>query len=367
MGFKTFLQQSAQEVDQRIDEFFDSWTKEVNTVSPHLSPLLQALWDICKDGKRIRAALIKLGYVLSPSVNPLEKRPEIYEKAPNTPESFAVNGTLSDVLAVSAAYELFHAAILAHDDIIDKSPTRRGKLTLYQQFGGEHYGISQAICLADIGFFLAFNLISESQFDDVVKNKAITFFSKTMLDTTIGELLDVELSNKKDLAGEEEILTIYRFKTAYYTIVAPLSLGAMLKGADDSLLSAIREYGEHVGITYQIQDDINDIFGDTKELKKDLAADVREGKNTLLYCIAKQKANSSQQQALTLYYGKPDVTMQGVEVIMSVFRDSGALAYTQELANKHVEAAKNLVSNITQDEEQKAMLTEIAEYFIKKG
>lgn len=351
MYFKDFLQNTAREIDKELDIFFHEWSKDVEHISSRLLPLTNALADACRGGKRIRGALVMLGYEIA-LVN-------------NGKRSFGFAQDDKKILSVAVAYEIFQAAILAHDDIIDKSTFRRGKPSLYSSLGGGHAGESLAICLGDIGFFLAFKLIGESRFPDKDKNKALVIFSKTMLETGIGELLDVELG-RGDGGVMSDIINVYRFKTAYYTITAPLLLGAVLSGISDSSLPTIRIFGQNLGIAFQIQDDINDIFSDKEELGKELGGDIKEGKKTLLYMYAREHANTQQKELLEKYYGNRAIGEGELEVVRDVLVKTGALEYARDEARKYSQMAKESIPGITRNERFAEMLLEMAEYFVGK-
>jgi geranylgeranyl diphosphate synthase type I len=348
MNFREYLQKNAKLIDLEIDNFFQEWSEEVGNISSRLLPLTNALADASRGGKRIRGSLVMLGYEM---------------------------GLVShnDILKVAVAYEIFQAAILAHDDIIDKSLLRRGEPSLYARLGGGHSGESLAICLGDIGFFLAFKLVASTGFPEKDKNKALIIFSKTMLETGIGELLDVELTTgeakpayAKGSSEVKDIITVYKFKTAYYTITAPLLLGAVLGGLSDSSLSTIRIFGQNLGIAFQIQDDINDIFSDKKQLGKELGGDIKEGKQTLLYFYAKVHANRQQKKLFEKYYGNSTIEEREIEVVKTVLVETGALEYARTEAREYSQKAKESIPGITQNERFKEILVEMSEYFIKE-
>ena len=220
MNFIDYLKTSAQQINQEMDFFLKEWNVTVGKTSKELVSLNKLFADSCEGGKRIRGTLVKLGYELAG---------EKYN---------------SEILKSAAAFEVFQTAILAHDDIIDKSETRRGKPTLYKEIGCDHYGISQTICLGDIGFFLAERLINKSDFPDDRKSEASASFIETMLQTGLGQMLDIKLSNLKSNKNEEDILTVFRLKTARYTLIGPMQLGAILGGADEKLLKKIERFGD---------------------------------------------------------------------------------------------------------------------------
>lgn len=241
MDFKEYLENSARQINDQLDQIFADFLNEVKKEKPKLIPFALGLINSCKGGKRIRGTLVKLGY-------------EIAGGFPN-----------EDILKIAAALEILHSAILVHDDIIDQSPTRRGQPSLYKVLGGDHYGISQAISLGDIGLYLPIQIIAESAFPDEFKNKALSHLSKTIVDTGWGEVLDVDLAAKKGKTSEEDIILLYKLKTAQYTISGPLILGAILAGADEELVREFGEFGENAGIAFQIQDDILD--GEAQSVK----------------------------------------------------------------------------------------------------
>lgn len=242
MDFKTYLNKNAQELNKEVGRILEEQLKEAEKTDKKLVPLLKAFVKSCQGGKRIRGTLVKLGYELA-------------------------NGKSKEIIKIGAAYEIMHTAILVHDDIIDKSNTRRDKPSLYQVFGGNHYGISQAISLGDYGFFLAFKVISEADFIPERKILALELFSKVMSDTALGEILDLENTDPLIvISGACTNYVVMKLKTACYTVSGPLQLGAILGGADEKLAMVLGEFGETLGIAYQIRDDILD--GDVKSIEE---------------------------------------------------------------------------------------------------
>lgn len=343
MSFKDYLQITAKEIDRSIEDFFYKWSKEIEQISLRLMPGVSALGEACRGGKRIRGSLVKFGYELGKN-----------EGQQNN----------SEILKIAMAYEIFQAAILAHDDIIDKSIFRRGVPSLYNKLGGDHLGISKAICLGDIGFFLVFNLIGKSSFSEKDKNQVLIIFSNAMLETGLGELLDVELSQAGTAsAAIQDIITVYTYKTAYYTISAPFLVGASLGGISERRMDAIRKFGQNLGIAFQIQDDINDMFNEEKKLGKEPGGDLKEGKQTLLYVTAKSLADIKQRKLLEKFYGNPEVSTGDIEVVKKVFEDSGALESALRDADMYVQKAKESIREISKKNSKQEMLLEMTEYF----
>lgn len=343
MDFKSYLKTSAKEINHELENFFNKWSKEIQKTNPEILYLNQHFINACSGGKRLRGTLVKFGFELTNK----KYNPEILKPA--------------------IAYEIFQTAILAHDDIIDQSPLRRGKPTIYKALGGDHYGISQTICLGDIGFFLAYKIISESNFPDHEKNLAIASFSNSMLDTGLGEMLDVELPHSNKKISEDDILTILHLKTAMYTITGPLSLGVILGGADKILLKKIADFGHNLGVAFQIQDDILGIFGTEETIGKSVTSDIEEGKLTLLILYAQRNSNKEQKRILKKYYGNGKIKEEELKQIQQIFIETGALEYSQKMASELVSKAKKMIPKITKDSSCVNILEEMADFLVSRN
>lgn len=342
MDFKNYLKSSAEEIEKELRIVLLKWNREVESVSPKLVELNNVFIRANEGGKRLRGTLVKLGYELAGGKNTRE------------------------ILKPAAAFEIFQTSILAHDDIVDLSPLRRGKQTLYKTFGGDHYGISQALSLGDVGYFLATKLITESGFPEKEKNLALSIFVEAMLKTGLGQILDIELPHLKELKKEADVLVVFRLKTAHYTLIGPLKLGAVLGGANKKLLDEIAQFGEALGIAFQIQDDILGIFGDEKILGKSVTSDIEEGKNTLLIIQAQKYANKNQKKFLEKYYGKGKVTRSHLEEIRQIFTATGALKYSQDRAKSLVDQAKTVIDKMVIPQEKKELLYQMADFLVER-
>lgn len=340
MDFKSYIKSSALEVEDELSKILDSWKKEVSEISPKLTRFAELFIYASQGGKRLRGTLIKLGFEMA-------------------------GGEGKGILKPAAAFEIFQTAILAHDDVIDLSPTRRGRPTIYQALGGEHYGKSQAIGLGDAGLFLATKLIADSEFDDKYKNKALSFFSQTLVDTALGEILDVELPHLGE-ADEKDIIKIFELKTAYYTIIGPLSLGAILAGAQKSLLDQIYDFGLNLGIAFQIQDDVLGVFGEEETIGKSVTSDIEEGKITLLLSYAKEHGNNKDINILNKLYGTGKININELEKIKEVFKTSGALEYAGQKALEYVDQAKKVIEVMEISDTHKKLLLEMADFLVKR-
>lgn len=342
MTFKDYLDANAQKINDVIRSVLLYWRAQVKKTAPDLVPPLDLYIDRSFGGKTLRGVLVCLGYRITGGENS------------------------SEILKAAAAIEIFQTSILAHDDIIDLSPTRRGKPTIYKALGDNHYALSQTICLGDVGFFMAAHALADSKFRPEYKVKAISAFSKMVINTGLGEMLDVELPRLKTGKTDNAVLTIHKLKTSYYTIIYPLTIGAILGGASQHLLDRFQIFGDKLGIAFQIQDDILGVFGNEEQLGKSVTSDIEEGKNTLLITESLKRADRKQKLFLEDYYGKGKITKEIHEKIKEIFESTGALAYSQKQSLKYVEQGKKVIPQITTNKETQKLLYELSDLIINR-
>jgi geranylgeranyl pyrophosphate synthase len=339
-GFSNFFSASRLEIDQFLDSYCEKWLISTRNVNKKLETLIEKFIESCNGGKRLRGTLVKLGNNLT------------------CKESEAA-------IFLASAFELFQTAILAHDDIIDQSPLRRGKPSLYNALGNNHYGISQGICLGDVGLFLSNKIITEAPIDAKKKSEIIASFVETQYQTSIGELLDIELSYSNDF-NTDDILLIYIKKTSYYTIIGPLQIGAILGDADVMLREKIEEYGKNLGIAFQIKDDILDIFGKKEVTGKTNTSDIEEGKITLLWYFVQERASKSQKNILKNIYGKKNITTKDIERLQQIMLETKALDRTNSLIEKHSDIAREKVREMEITDEYKNILNGLCDYMVAR-
>lgn len=342
MKFEKYLNNHKKITQEAIGEIFSFWQKDISKKTDNLKELTKLLATSNKGGKYFRSTLIHLGYDL-----------------------YAKNDS-QEVNQIAAGYEILHTSLLIHDDIFDKSLLRRGEKTVFQKLGGDHYGISQAICLGDIGFFLATKALIQSKFSDTIKTQIVTYFSQLMLDTIAGEMLDIKFAKQLVRNSDKNVITIARLKTAHYSISGPLILGALLAGVKENKQKKLAYFGDNLGIAYQIKDDILGVFGDQFVLGKSVTSDIEEGKNTLLFIKALANASDKHKKFLLKYYGKGKITQEQHEQIKKIFIETGALVYTEKRANDYKEKAQNMISQITTNERQRILLNDFLTFLTER-
>ena len=343
--FKKYYIETKNKINKKLEEFNDRLIDDENGL---IKSNLELFSNLNSDGKIIRGTLVNLGYYLI-------KEDKDYS------------------LDLSLAYEVFQTAILVHDDIIDNDNTRRGKTTIhyanynkYKKYNDEskHLGESIAICIGDYGLYKSNQIIVDAYKDDKNLSKVISNFNNTVLTTIRGELIDVilpfngryNLIDTKNI--EDNIMEIYRLKTAHYTIIGPMSVGILLAGGDNDKLKDIEDFGTKVGMAFQIQDDILGIYSD--EMGKVKGTDIKEFKQTILYSHI---INTEYKDELMKYYGNNDISEENILKVQELFKRSGSYDYSYNKMNQLYDDSLNSLNNISWiKEEKKNLLRGFVEY-----
>lgn len=352
MDTKHFLSQYSAKADEFVEEFFKQQKKSASKISPFCGQMMDIYRDYMAGGKKARGALIYLGYKCA--------------------------GGKDDKVAFSAsiAIEIFHSFLLMHDDWIDKDIMRRGKPTVHIQYekifqenkwqgDGSHWAAGMAVILGDSGCFLAYQILNDLEVAADNKKKAVDYLCRYLVNTAYGEALDMTYDFAKDVRYRD-ILKVRELKTAYYTIVMPLSVGASLAGADKNLLRAIEGFGLPIGIAFQLRDDELGLFGEEKVLGKSILTDLLEGKKTMLILKAVERLKNKDRQILISIWGKKKASARAVEEAKKLIIKSKALEFSQKMSKRLVKKGKKFIPEITQDLEQQDTLGKLADFMIER-
>jgi geranylgeranyl diphosphate synthase type I len=300
-------------------------TYSLNKISPLLAEKIKDF--VLRPGKRVRPILFVLGYLAFAK----KEARGLYQAA--------------------ISIELLHDFMLIHDDIIDKSDTRRGKPSMHKMLNNylkdkkniKFSGEDLSLVLGDIVYASAiktFLLINE---EPQRKEKALKKFIDAAFYTGCGEFIEL-ISGIKNIENitKDDIYKIYDFKTAYYTFAYPLSIGATLAGAKESDINKIFQYGLYLGRAFQIKDDILGIFGNEAKIGKSTLTDLQEAKKTLLiwhaYCHSHPKNQSEIKKILT----KRKVNNADLLEVRRILAASGSLDYAQQEISRCIRKAKQL-------------------------
>jgi len=236
------------------------------------------------------------------------------------------NFEIKKVLPLAVALELIHMATLVHDDVVDSAMTRRGVLTVKAMWGNK---ISTHI--GDYLFGQSLILLS---------SYAGTIIPPVLADTSVkmceGEIYQISASYDTNQTLRNYFYRIKR-KTALL-IAASCQLGAVACGAPTETHLALRRYGNHVGMAFQITDDILDMTAEQRRLGKPIGGDIRQGIITLPVIYALQ--NSKERQALLELLVKPNKSDEEVFKAISIVKECGGLEYSSGIARHYISKAK---------------------------
>ncbi|GIG39543.1 polyprenyl synthetase family protein [Cellulomonas phragmiteti] len=300
-------------------------------ISPDAAPLADAVERMLAGGKRLRAAFCYWSW-RAHGGTPGDER----EQA---------------VLRAGAALELFQAAALFHDDVMDDSSTRRGRPTAHRVFADEHqaegrrgeprrFGDGVAILLGDLALVASDDEMSHALagLPPSVARSARAVFEVMRTEVTIGQYLDLVAQTMPwgdAVDDERRARDVVRSKSARYSVEHPLVLGAALAGADDEAVAGCRAVGLPLGEAFQLRDDLLGVLGDPSTTGKPTGDDLREGKRTVLVARALARATATGDQAtvdaLTRGVGDPHLGPEGVATLTGLLVRTGAVAEVEQL------------------------------------
>ena len=320
-----------------------------------IGPYLEANEEFTlRGGKRLRALLVLAGYYLATGRNP---RP---------------------ALSAAAAMEHFQSWMLIHDDIIDHAEERRGGPTLHRSMAQAHrrerkegssedYGVGIGITLGDIEEPFTVEAILSAPAAPPARLAALTEYVRMTRSTAYGQLLDIR-SGVLDpgMVRERDVLAVHKFKSAIYTVASPLKIGALLGGSRPERLRDLETFGTHIGIAFQLRDDVLGAGFDAEEIGKS-ANDLVEGKRTLLVVKAWEKGSETDRGRLARVLGNSQATPEDVDRARTVIRETGSLDYSEQkierltgLALKCVDRSRSIPSR------GKPLLREVAERLVRR-
>jgi geranylgeranyl diphosphate synthase type I len=250
----------------------------------------------------------------------------------------------------AAALELLHTFAIVHDDVMDRSLSRRGVPATWVHLADSHrkeglpgdpdvYGLAGAILLGDLALVLAGRALRESGFPHERLLPAVERYDRMRAEVVAGQYLDV-LAAHRGMADEAQARRIAVLKSGGYTVEGPLHIGALLAGGSTALMESLSRYGMALGEAFQLRDDVLGVFGDPEVTGKDRDSDLREGKRTVLVARAAAEAGAPDREFLTSRLGRPDMSAEEVERARAILRETGALSGTLELIEELVAGAK---------------------------
>jgi geranylgeranyl diphosphate synthase type II len=260
-------------------------------------------------------------------------------------EKFTAKDSRIDALDAALAVEVFHNFSLVHDDIMDEAPVRRGKPTVHTKWDA-----NIAILSGDVMLVKAYQYLNN--YPAEVSKKLIDVFNKTAIEVCEGQQMDMDFE-KRVSVEQDEYLKMISLKTSVLLGCA-LQLGAIVGGADLKAQNELYQFGLNMGVAFQIQDDLLDLYGDSTLVGKQVGGDIIANKNTLLMILARQEANEKQLSSLEVLLKGVDNNKK-IEGIITLFESLNVKEKCQDLMNVFYKKAEKHLQEIELKDEQSGL------------
>ena len=322
---KTTIEQVRGEIRGELADYLAGQRKYLTSIASELVPVCDALDEFLLDGgKRLRPLFAYAG-LLAAGATPTR-----------------------EIIRAISSLELLQACALIHDDLMDRSDTRRGKPAIHRHFENLHqssamnglatqFGEAAAVLLGDLALVWSDQMLNTSGIPTQSLLAAHQIHDEMRVELMAGQYLDVREAGETTYSAERS-LRIARYKSGKYTIERPLHIGAAIgkPEAHADLLAALSQYGLPLGEAFQLRDDLLGIFGDPAITGKPAGDDLREGKRTVLIAMTLEALSGSDKEELLSHLGQPEISPAKIEDLRALITASGA-----------VEKVENLIETLT--------------------
>ncbi|MCF0057836.1 polyprenyl synthetase family protein [Dyadobacter sp. CY356] len=251
-------------------------------------------------------------------------------------------------LKPAIAVEVFHNFTLMHDDIMDKAPLRRGKLTVH-----EKWNANTAILSGDVMLIRAYDFLIDIKKEDL--RNVLVRFNQTAAEVCEGQQLDMNFETRWDVT-EDEYLNMIRLKTSVLLGFA-LELGGIIGGADSEATKLLYEAGESMGIGFQLKDDLLDVYGDPEKFGKLVGGDIIANKKTFLLIEALTKAEGKTGEALNKWISAETFDKEEkVAAVRGIYDTLGIRTLTEQKITEYFDKGIDCLERLSVDAERKKIL-----------
>ncbi len=318
----------------KVESALDAFCKQKIVAAAAIDDRYVQLWQeihqyLLHGGKRMRPRLVLLAH-------------EAYEGS-------------KDITEVAAAWELLHACLLVHDDIIDRDLTRHGQPNLagsYQAIYGElstadtsHYALSASLIGGDLLLASAYEMIMAAAINTDAKLLALSYINRAIFTVAGGQLIDTD--SVLYPIDKNNPYAVATYKTANYSLQLPLQCGAALAGASSEELEKLSTIGLHTGIAFQLRDDVLGTFGDSATTGKSNRSDITEKKRTLLIHETLRNLDDTKATRLTeLFQLGHTVTSEEAEEIVQLITSSDAKKTVEDVIETETTKALSVIDTL---------------------
>lgn len=261
-------------------------------------------------------------------------------------------GSDDTVRGAALGIETFHNFTLLHDDLMDRSPLRRGQPTVYRKWDE-----NTAILSGDTMYALAWRYFLRQPSPRL--QEILNCFNETAIEVCEGQQYDMNFERRNDV-GIDDYMMMIRKKTAVL-LAGALKIGALYAGAPDSEVQKIYDFGIHMGLAFQLQDDLLDGYGDVAVFGKQTGQDIRDNKKTYLPLRAMEMANKDQQIQLAVLFSskEADDEEKKVKQVMALYDEIGLRDEVKRAIDDEFKKSIWTLDSIQVDEERKTALREM--------
>lgn len=262
------------------------------------------------------------------------------------------------ILMPAIAIETYHNFTLLHDDLMDRAEVRRGNPCVHVKWDD-----NTAILSGDNMLVLAFSRMI--QCDDKYMPFVLRLFTETALEIDEGQQYDIDFETRSDVT-EEEYIEMIRLKTSVLLACA-LKIGAILGGASEQDAATLYEFGEKLGLAFQLQDDYLDVYGDFKTFGKQIGGDIMCNKKTYMLINAQLLANEEQASELNAWLNMENPSREEkVAAVTRIYDEIGVPELVRNRINQYYQEAAQALSRISLPQERTEMLWEFAQSMLNR-
>ncbi len=268
-------------------------------------------------------------------------------------------GDLQQARYAAIGIETFHNFTLLHDDLMDQSPIRRGKTTVYLKWNP-----NTAILSGDAMNILAWQYFLRQPHPNL--HQILNVFQQTSMEICQGQQYDMDFEQRNDVTIPE-YLEMIRLKTAVL-LAAALKIGALYANAPQADTDALYNFGINIGLAFQLRDDLLDAYGDTQTFGKQTGTDIKDNKKTYLLLKALQTAEPVQrQQLIQLFSTTPDDPQPKIEQVLQIYNQIKIKEQTEKQIAQYHEAAIGYLDSVNLPHESKQPLFELTQKLLNRN
>ena len=270
----------------------------------------------------------------------------------------AVGGDINRALTPAIGLEMFHNFTLLHDDVMDKADIRRGKPTVHVKWDD-----NTAILSGDAMLTMATQLIAQAPAD--VMPQVMDLYNRTAMEIYEGQQYDVDFETRNDVTVDEYIEMI-RLKTSVLLGCA-CKMGALIGGADEATAQLFYKVGENLGLAFQLQDDMLDVWGDEATFGKAIGGDIMNNKKTFLLINAMQRATGDHKVELSLWLSTPNASRAvKVPAVTAIYDALDLRSLSLDAINRYNDEALNALNKIAISDEARSEFANFITRLVKR-